>query len=370
MKRILIPVFILAAVSHVLAQDTEFDITQYQPPEHYINVPEIKLESNNLFLMKAFYPLHYENEYEIRRDIRFVNRNDSTLQADWDSLGNIILGRTSLYSGIDWIDDRRTIHLMKYLPVVRLYDPPAIPLEGIKTIDYIEAAPHGLYQLLNLIQVIAGMNLLQLNSPFSSNYYLSDHPLLQESAYRFDIVALTLAMSVAQTIIPADSLAIILDSQSWKRHNPGWNVFENHFRYNWLLSSDSTLVSYLADEPYNSALVGLTTPPRPVKPKATDTDDDDTGIKLSAGGGRLGFSVSRTPLGLLEVTDIDSTGLAFLSGLQIGDQIRRVNGQVARNARDLMGKIIDDINTEGVYLIVVSEDEEIGLLLLPAEEEY
>jgi hypothetical protein len=53
-----------------------------------------------------------------------------------------------------------------------------------------------------------------------------------------------------------------------------------------------------------------------------------------------------------------------------GDKIRRVNGEYARNARDLMGKILSKIDTDGVYLIVLRDNEELGLLLLPQEQQY
>jgi len=365
-------VFIASALpaQEQIVEDTafQFDITQFPADNIYPDVPKVSFIIDNLNLMRAFYPLYYDNEQDIRRDIRYVNRNDSVFYAVWDSLGYTILTTMTSLSGIDWIEQDLTIHLMKYLPRDRVYNPALFPLEGIKTKNYVEAAPAGLHRLMNLIVLLSGRNIQQLFDSKSMHYYLRDHPLLQESAYRLDVIALTLAIATAEYIIPPDSLESILATESWKRHNPGWNTFENHFRHNWLLTSETPLVTYLANEPYNSSLVNLTRPPRIVRPKPEKTSEDKPVI-LSAGGGRLGFSVAKTGLGLFEIVDLDTLGLGFASGLQIGDLIKRVNGEVVRSARDLMSKIIDKLDSDGVYMIVLREEQEVGILLLPATDE-
>lgn len=375
MKQLLLILSIVFIGSTLPAQDQvfedtsfQFDITQFAVDNIYPDVPKVEFIIDNLNLMRAFYPLHYENEQQIRRDIRFVNRNDSVFYAVWDSLGYTILATMTSLSGIEWVEQDLKIHLMKYLPRDRIYNPALFPLEGIKTKNYVEAAPTGLHQLMNLIILLSGRNIQQVFDPISIQHYLGDHPLLQQSAYRFDVIAMTLAMATAEYIIQPDSLELILVSESWKRHNPGWNTYENHFRHNWLLTSETPLVAYLANEPYNSSLVNLTRPPRIIRPKPEKTAEDEPVI-LSAGGGRLGFSVIKTPLGLFEVVDVDTLGLGYASGLQIGDLIKRVNGKVVRSARDLMGKIVDKLDTDGVYMIVLREEQEVGILLLPATDE-
>jgi hypothetical protein len=216
--------------------------------------------------------------------------------------------------------------------------------------------------------LLAGRNILQVNSPVSIQHYLWDHPLLEPSAYRFDVITTVLAMATAEHIINPDSLKLIVTSESWKRFNRGWNTYKDHFEPNWLLTSETPLTTYLANEPYNSALVNLTRPPRFNRPKIEKTVDVAPTI-LSAGGGRLGFSVVKTPLGLFEVVDVDTLGLSYAAGLQVGDLIKRVNGEVVRTARDLMGKIIDKLDSDGVYMIVLRDEAEVGILLLPPVEE-
>jgi len=375
MKQLVFILLIVFTGSFVFAQDQadedstfQFDMTQFGVNNIYPDVPTVEFIIDNLNLMRAFYPLHYENEQEIRRDIRFVNRNDSVFYAVWDSLGYAILTTMTSLSGIEWVEQDLKLYLMKYLPRDRVYDPAMFPLEGIKTNNYVEAAPTGRHQLMNLIVLFSGRNIQQLFDPRSIQHYLSDHPLLQQSGYRFDVLATTLALATAKYIIQPDSLELILASDSWKRHNPGWNTYKNHFRHDWVLTSETPLVTYLANEPYNSALVNLTRPPRINRPKPEDLIVVEP-AKLSAGGGRLGFSVIKTPLGLLEIVDIDTLGLGFISGLQIGDLIKRVNGEVVRSTRDLMGKIINKLDSDGVYMIVIREGQEVGILLLPGADE-
>ena len=181
-----------------------------------------------------------------------------------------------------------------------------------------------MHQLMNLIMLLSGRNIQQVSDPKSIQHYLWDHPLLQQSAYRFDVIATNLAMATAIHIIQPDSLELIISSENWRRHNPGWITYENHFRYNWPLPSETPLVTYLANEPYNSALVNLTRPQSFVRPKSDKPVEAEPTI-LSAGGGRLGFSVIKTRLGLFEVVDVDTLGLGYSAGLQIGDLIKRVN---------------------------------------------
>jgi hypothetical protein len=250
-----------------------------------------------------------------------------------------------------------------------IYDPLSFPLEGIKMERYIEAAPRGLHQLLNIIKLIAARNLKQAEFPEYQGPQISYHPLMEESSYRFDIMTLTLTLACAEELIENDSLESILKSELWLRHNPGWQLFNDHFRFNWILSADQPLAEYILREPYESPLVALTRPPR-IKRATPDSDKTSDPIRLGAGGGRLGFSVTKSRSGLLEVIAVDSTGLAHMNGIMAGDRIKRVNGEVVRNARELMAKILDGLDKEGIYMIIIRDGEEFGLLMFPEVDEY
>lgn len=360
-------IFLMAAAA--MAQKEETTFLPYAPKPLRTDLPTIAFKTDSRLLMKAFYPEYYFNDYLVGRDIRWVERNDSAFMAVWDSLGYDILVKLEELSGIKWQERKIDINLMKYFRADVLYDPPCFPLEGIKMDDYIEVGATGLHQVLNLIKLLAGRNLMQNELPGNIYDPIMNHPLMEKSGFRFDVLTITLTMACAEQIIPADSLQKIIKSTGWRRHNPGWEVYQNHFRFSWGLSPEQPLLFYLSRESYDSPLVSLTRAPRP--PRQDDASKGtDNSIKMAAGGGKLGFSVAKTPSGLLQVVDIDTLGLAFSSGLMPGDQIKRVNGEIVRNARDLMSKILDKLHTEGIYMIVIRDGRENGLLFLPADDQY
>ena len=369
MKKLLLAIIILVAAS-AFTQDSEIErpIDPIDPYSlDYANLPETEFKHFNLELMRTFYPLYYRNEYKIQSDARYVVRQDSAFIALWDSVGNAVMKTIADYSGVEWVEDNIDIHPVRYLPSMGLYSPMVMPWEGIKTRDYTEAAPTGMRRFLNLIRLFCGRNLKQINYPECSWYYLNDHPLLQQSAYRFDNITMTLTLTVAPYFIHPDTLNTIVSSDSWQRSFDGWTVFDDYFRNNWNISTDSVLAQFLSDESYNSPLVELSRPPRQVRVEQETASQKDR-IKMGAGKGRLGFSVFKTERGLFEVVDVDSTKIAYASGLMPADLIKRVNGEVVRTTRELMGMILDKIDEEGVYMIVIRDGEEQGLLLLPPSD--
>lgn len=331
------------------------------------NLPAVNIKTNNFFLQKSFYPDYYKSEYDVRKDIRKVKRADSSMIMLWDSLGTKIMGIIETLSGINWVERDINIHLLRYTPTEFMYDPLLIPVEGIKRQSYIEASASGLHRFFNLIRAMAGRNIMQLNHIQYNNPAIAGHPLLGQSQYRFDIMSLTLAMAAAEFVIPQDSMALIIDSEPFQIHNPGWELYRKHFKHSWKLHPETPLLFYLTRENHNSPLIELTRAPRIRKPK-TNTGSDYERIKLLAGGGRLGFSVLKTSKGYLEIIDIDTLGLAYANGLMIGDQIKRVNGEYPRTARELMGKILKSVDSDGVYMLLLRDGDEIGLMVMPVEE--
>ena len=345
------------------------DSTFSQPDSIYLrsNLPRVNLTTDNFFLQRAFYPDLYKSEFDVKNDLRKISGGDSALMARWDSLGMRILGIIENLSGVKWVERGCDIHLLRYLPVEFMYDPLALPMEGIRRQSFIEAAPGGLYRFFNLIRILAGRNLMQLGQGQYAGSGVRRHPLLEQSQYRFDVMTLILAVAVAEQVIPPDSLGLILSSETFKARNPGLEIYRNHFRSSWKLSAQTPLLYYITRESAYSPLVELTKAPRvrQVKPRA---QGDREQTRLSAGGGRLGFSVARTSRGYLEVIDIDTLGLAYANGLMVGDQIKRVNGEYPRNARELMAKILNKIDTDGVYMLVARGSGEIGVLMVPVQD--
>ena len=372
MKNTVLIILLIFAVAGTSAQDIAEETTDFLPfaPEPFrTDLPEISFDTGNRLLIKAFYPEYYSSDYKLGREIRWVNRNDSAFIAQWDSLGYTILVLLEEYSGIKWQEEKIDVNLMRYLRTDVLYEPPCFPLEAVRMEDYTEAGSTGMHQLLDLIKLMAGRNLMQYELPGTERNPISRHPLMQKSSFRFDLLTLTLTLATARYIIPPDSLERITQSVLWKRHNPGWEVYDNHFRYSWVLTPEQPLLFYLSREPYDSPLVSLTRAPRPPRTTQTGSESGKT-VELSAGGGRFGFSVTKAPTGLLQVVDVDTLGLAYANGLMPGDLIKRINGEIIRNARDLMSKMLDQIDANGVYMIIVREGQESGLLFLPIEEQY
>jgi len=371
--RLLIAIFLVLLVfapdSPAQISPDDHELLQSTPMVRRPGLPVLTIETQNQFLMRSFAPDFYSNERQIASDIRWVKRNDSAFVALVDSLSDSIMAMIEDYSGIKWIEPTIRVHLVKYASVEGMYNPLVFPLQGIKKKHYDEVIPTGYHQLFNIVKYLAGRNLMQADLPGKTRLHIADHPLMQKTSYRFEVMALTVAVTAAQSIIPPDTLENIFSSGIWKRHNPGWPLYQDKFADNWILTPDTPLVVYLAEEPYSSPLVYATRPPKLIRQQET-TDVSEEPVKMSAGGGELGFSVFKNDRKYLEVTSIDTTKLAYLSGLRIGDQIKRVNGEYSRNARDLMGRILDKIDNDGVYLIIVRDDEETGLLLMPPVEEY
>ena len=188
-------------------------IAPAQYPEDYrpagnaptVSIPQIEFIYDNFYLMKAFYPEYQSGEYETSRDIWLVGQKSGPLVNAWDSLGDTILTTLARLSGIDWSEPVIKVHLMKYLPVAGLYEPLALPIDGIRNARSIIAAPSGWQEVFTFIQFLAGRNLLQTEFPSHFANWVSTHPLFEKGIYRFDLLALTLAVSCAERIIPKDT---------------------------------------------------------------------------------------------------------------------------------------------------------------------
>lgn len=355
---------IMAFAVPIVSQEVSKSIAEPILSIDTLNLPKIIFEADNYYLAKAFYPDYVTGDYDSRREILAIQKRGAPLIAAWDSLGGTILTAISSLSGIPWHEPSIKVYLMKYLPVAGLYEPLAIPVEGIKNGARIEAAPSGWFQLFQLIQDLSGRNLLQIRSPDSEFSALTDHPLFEPGAYRFDVMALTLAIACAKEIVPPDTLDDVLNSDRWKRYNPGWEIYKEYLKSKWPLSAEMPLLSYIKSEPYNSPLIEMTSPPKPSEGENSGVPKKGKALP-SVGKGRLGFSAVRGRGGYMDVVSIDSQRLAYACGLRGGDRIQRVNGESVRNERELMEKILDKLDADGAYLLILRDNQTKGILLQP-----
>ncbi|SYZ74523.1 exported hypothetical protein [Candidatus Zixiibacteriota bacterium] len=363
MRGFVLTILLFLAGAGAMAQETA-PVDSTPDTNALVPVPLVKFETENYFLTKAFYPDYRADEHEIWQDIFDVEKKAAPLLALWQIWGDSILRDIEIYSGIPWKEPGIKIHLMKYLPVPGLYEPLAIPIIGIKQGLVIEAPASGYHQLLVLIQYLAGRNLLQVEYPSDTLAAVSNHPLLDQGPYRFDVMAVAVALSAARRIIPEDSLVQITSSAVWKRQFPGWGIYKNYFRDKWVLSPSTPLLQYLQNEPYNSTLVAMTAPPDESSPEKSDSGTASQSLPASSSvGGRLGFFAERQRGGIYRVTAIDSTKLAYSCGLRLGDQIRSVNGLAAGTFSALIGDIIDRLSGDGAYLEISRAGEIKGILI-------
>jgi hypothetical protein len=367
--RVFLYIFLAFNIIYPVMAQSDIDISA--PPDFAVAsifLPRVEFISDNYYLLKAFYPDYGEDEPGAEQDIINIERKAAPLIALWDGLGDTTLMVIRTLSGIEWVESGLKVHLMKFLPVTGLYEPLAIPIEGIKTEPPIVAAPSGWSQFFLLIQLLCGRNLLQTEYPGYRQRSLNEHFLMQKGPYRFDILTMTLAIACADKIIPPDSLKTILRSSWWQEYNPGWEIYRNYFQNRWYLSSEKPLTAYLATETFDSSLAEITTPP---KPKNIDSGDiaGSPGQPVLSGGGRLGFYVAKGRDGFLQVAAIDSAKLAFACGLRAGDKIISIDGESIGTARILMDKILSKIDDSGVYLVVKRNGETKDLILHPVRKE-
>jgi hypothetical protein len=367
MKTCLLIILTLLSVIPVygIGPNTETSIDTASNPVH--NLPAVGFVTDNPYLLKAFYPTFYTADSALQQAIKTAEQKSGFYSAIWDSLGDSILTTMAALSGIGWVEPGLKIHLLKFLPVSGLYEPLVMPVEGIKAgSSPIIAVPQNQYRFLKLLQILAGRNLLQANYPGYQRLQITTHPLFTNGPYRFDLLATTLAIATAQYFIPSDIIRTIFDSEEWRLFNPGWQIFNDNFRKEWILSPAKTLVDYLMQEPFNSPLVELTAASTaPIADSTPVNPEEKTGLATS--GNRLGFTAVTDRDGYLRVISIDSTKLAYSCGLRIGDRIQRVNGEAVRTLREMMNKSLDALDSYGVYLIVLRGVETKGLFLHSSE---
>jgi hypothetical protein len=331
------------------------------------NLPIVNFVTDDAYLLKAFYPAFYSSDSPLRQAIKDAEQRSGFFTAIWDSLGDSILATISSLSGIAWYEPGLKIHLLKFMPIPRLYEPLAVPIEGIKSGSApIIAVPPERFRFLQLVQILAGRNLLQADYPGNQKLLIISHPLYSAGPYRFDLLATTLALAAARAFIPGDTLAQILDSDEWHLFNPGWQIFNDNFRKKWILSPAKTLIDYLMEESFDSPLVELTAISSSPLKDSTETNTEEK-VTLTPSGNRLGFTAVTDREGYLRVISIDTTKLAYSCGLRVGDRIQRVNGEAVKTLRDMINKSLEALDLYGVYLIVLRGAETKGLFLHSSE---
>ncbi|MEE9442642.1 MAG: hypothetical protein V3V99_08230 [candidate division Zixibacteria bacterium] len=316
------------------------------------DLPDVEMVIDNFDYMISLFPDDYDSRRHAVRACSTITPVAESLKVFWEEQGDIVLYYLSYYAGINWVEPEFKIYLVKYYPDYANHNPMTIPLAGKKDGDRIIALPRGLSHYLTLFRQLAKRLLDQASLPGSGNYYIAGHPLLRKTPRRFDNMANLLALRTLSDFTNVDTLMAVFKSAHWKKREPGQEVFFNYFWDNWHLSEDSTLASYIANEPYGSRLVALTRPPV-TRPRESGWGDHQL---QAPPGGQLGFSVARDRSGFFRVVEIDSFKLAFVSGLRTDDLIRNIDGTAPRNIKALFTLILNKL-PDGAHVNIVRNDE-------------
>jgi len=344
----------------VEAQNTYYSIFNY---DRFI--PQVAINDNTLGFQRSLLPKLYINR-SVAKDIRWVKQNDSVLTAFWQSKGDTVLDILSECSGIEWKEQSFNIYLVRYYPSLGSYDPFILPFGGIYRGSTIEAMPRGNRMILNLVYQLAKRILVQVyQSNDSLAYALENHPLMKQTSFRFDNLAMLLALTTCQNIIGIDSTLDAFHSAFFKNKLPGRIILEKYLLNDWVLTPEHTLVDWVLSEPFNSPLVIATRPPR----KNIDSNNLQRkkfieGLPLK---GKLGFSIKLNDHNQMVVDTVDVYRLAYACGLRANDIIRRVNGIMVRNQKQLVENILNNLDNGGATIEIIRDGQWQEVVIQPME---
>ena len=165
-------------------------------------------------------------------------------------------------------------------------------------------------------------------------------------------------------MIGSDSTRLAYQSPFWKRHLPGQEIFAQYLYRQWTLSNGRPLTRWLAEEVADSKLVEMTDVAID-QTSPTGVTNRRPAIEGVSSTGRLGFSVRIGAGGLMTVDKIDSSRIAYRSGLRSGDLFRTVDGKKAKNQKELIELILNQLDAGGSMLGVTRGGKSESIFLRP-----
>jgi len=345
-------------VGAVRAQTTHYSVFRFDN-----RIPRVHINSRSAALQASVLPRLYEHRSE-RRDMQWVARHDSALVAFWQTRGDTVLHVMTELAGIDWQENEFDIYLVRYYPSLGASDPLILPIGGIGDGVVTEAAPVGSQQELNLIFQLARRMLAQANCPENGvRLGISYHPLMRPGPYRFDNLALLLALATADVTLGLDSTFNAYRSAFWVNRTPGRHVFETYLKGQWNLDVHHPLAQWIAAEPYGSELVLATRAPQRLQGGSQRSSRTYVeGLPLK---GQFGFSASLNSQGRLVVDKMDTFRLAYACGLREGDEIHKVDGERVRHHREFVELALERMRSGAATIEVMRNGDPMLVLLQP-----
>lgn len=356
-RLLLIIVLILGCLSSVTAQDVFYTIFDYDG-----FIPIVRINNQAASLQSSLFPDMYNNR-SVERDMKWVIANNSVLSDLWLNKGDTILHVLRELSGLEWYETEFDIYFIRFYTSKGSGNPFILPLGGVNSGRLMEAPPEGTRQKLNLIYQMAKRMLDQPWRDEDSSYLsMMTHPLMNQTLFRRDNLAMLLALATAENVMGLDSTSEAYASDFWKNKFPGRTIFETYFKDKWVLSPEYPLIYWVERERWNSKLVRATRIPRKIKKKSMVPQSFVAGLPIK---GELGFSVKNDENNYLEVDKIDMYRLAYACGLREGDKIRRVDGKFIKNQKDLIEKIFINLKEGGSTLRIIRANEMIDVIIQP-----
>ena len=362
MMRWLVGTFILLLWAAASGQEaTEDSASAPQRQVRYdLPVPEVRFNNRATMFQAELYPDFYKT-HSVAQDLRWVRDNDSALATFWDAKGDSTLWLLTQYSGLDWVEDRFDLYVLRYYPSFGGSDPLVIPVGGMRRGDLAIAAPQGAIQQFNLIYQLAHRMLSQAERADDPVYRsMAGHPLMQPGPYRRNNLAMLLALVTSRKIIGNDSTLEAYQSDFWKQLTLGREVFEKFLLNQWVLTSDRPLVQWILDESPLSALVNATRPPLKTSDSTAIGLTSVVGLPVK---GVLGMAVMLGENNRMTIEKLDTTRLAYACGLRPGDIIRSVDGRRPRSQRQMIEDILSGLDHGGATLTIVRNEAELTVVM-------
>ncbi len=333
-----------------------------RPIRYDLPVPEVRFNDRAAMFQAELYPEFYLT-HSVAQDLRWVRENDSALAYFWQTQGDSTLWLLTQYSGLDWVEDRFDLYVLRWYPSFGGSDPLVIPIGGMRRGGTAIAAPPGAVQKFNLIYQLAHRMLSQSERADDPLYRsMAGHPLMQPSPYRRDNLAVLLATVTAQKILGLDSTFEAYQSDFFKRLHPGREVFEKFLLTHWALTPERPLLQWVLDESPMSALVEATRAPARSEDSLALAPEYVEGLPLK---GQLGFSIKTGDNNRLTIDKIDTLRLAYACGLRVGDVVRSVDGKRPRTHRQLIEFVLVGLDKGGSTVSVLRNEAEITMVLRP-----
>ena len=364
MNKIVFGVLLLLTCAGASAQVDSVDSAVATPPKirYDLPVPEVRFNNRAVMFQAELYPEFYKT-HSVAQDLRWVRENDSALAIFWDSRGDSTLWLLTQLSGLDWVEDRFDLYVLRWYPSFGGSDPLVIPIGGMRRDGTAVAAPPGAIQKFNLIYQLAQRMLSQAERADDPLYRsMAGHPLMQPSPYRRDNLAMLLATVTAQKIIGLDSTFEAYQSDFCKKLHPGREVFEKFLLTQWVLTPERPLLQWVLDESPLSAFVEATRAPARSEDSLYVAPEYVAGLPLK---GQLGFSIRTGDNNRLIIDKIDTLRLAYACGLKVGDVIRSVDGKRPRTHRQLIEFLLTGLDRGGSTVSVLRNEADVAVVIRP-----